>query len=141
MGLFGPPVAAGGDDCFDAKHRHPGLRRQICTIYAKTPVCVRRSVKATRRSATIYVRHSAARSTEQQTMSRLIAGHGRGPPAPSWAYCALPCELGAIHYGVERPDGGNRYIDANHVLLRLDEAERSFCLDPYPVRVVGVRVA
>jgi hypothetical protein len=32
-------------------------------------------------------------------------------------------------------------IDADHVLERLDEAERSFCLDPYPIGLVCVPVA
>ena len=32
-------------------------------------------------------------------------------------------------------------IDANHVLKRIDETKGSFCLDAYPVRVVGIRVA
>jgi hypothetical protein len=32
-------------------------------------------------------------------------------------------------------------IDADHILERLDEAERSFCLDPYPIGLVCVPVA
>jgi hypothetical protein len=34
----------------------------------------------------------------------------------------------------------SQIIDTDHVLERLDGAERSFCLDPYPVRLVRVQV-
>jgi hypothetical protein len=45
-------------------------------------------------------RHSAARSTEQQTMSRLIAGQSPGTRTELGFLRSTSRELHAIHYGV-----------------------------------------
>jgi len=59
---------------------------------------------------------------------------------PMWPWSSRVAQRHPRGDSPRRSTRATQIIDASHVLERLDEAE-SFCLDPYPVRVVGVRVA
>jgi hypothetical protein len=57
-----------------------------------------------------------------------------------------PCHLAQLNCNRmqiprRRSTRATQNIDADHVLKRLDGAEGSFCLDPYPVHLVPVPVA